>query len=173
MSATDHLVRKEKTQAKLYDVESMMEMKGSEANGYVILLKGSPPSPESSSKKKAKKKKDDNLPLAFMSLTSGNVIDACFGVVNPSRNGDTPARRSARDAKALLDECDVTDAFRQTAVNAYREGFEAVIRYEKEMGKLNCITRCFRSSSIRRKAEEDIHKAFASLVTAVGESKPE
>lgn len=177
MSSSDQLLNKEKTHAKLYDVQSMMDMEGSKANGYVILLKGRPPSPKSDSENKRKKskkeEKNDGLPLAFMSLTSGNAIDACFGVVNPNLRDETPARRSARKAKMLLEECDVTDEFRQTAVSAYCEAFEVVIRHNERMGKLNCITRCFRSNTIRHETEQDIQTAFDSLATAVGESKPQ
>lgn len=146
----------------------MMEIKESVANGFVVLLKGGAPSPKSSSKKK---KETDGLPLAFMSLTSGNVIDACFGVENSSRRDDTPARRSAQEAKTLLEECDTADSFRQTAVSAYWEAFEVVINYNERMNKLNCFTRCFRSKKIRRETEEEIRIAFSSLVTAVGESR--
>jgi len=173
MTSTDRLLTREMLHAKFYDVESMMEIKGSVANGYVVLLKGGAPSPKSSSKKQKpkKKKENDGLPLAFMSLTSGNVIDACFGVQNYSRRDDTPARRSTEEAKALLEECDTTDAFRQAAVSAYCEAFEAIIDHNDRMNKLNCITRCFRSKKIRRETEENVRTAFSSLVTAVGESR--
>eukprot|EP00536_Pseudo-nitzschia_multiseries_P008578 jgi/Psemu1/305812/fgenesh1_kg.219_\ len=172
MSSSENLLKKEKTHAKLYDVESMLDIKASEATGYIILLKGSPPSPKGDSKKEEgpKKKEENDLTLAFMSLTSGNVIDSCFGVVNPSRKEDTPARRSAREAKMLLEECDANDAFRQIAVSSYCEAFTVVIRHQEKMGKLNCITRCFRSKSIRNETMEGIRKAFVSLVTAVEES---
>lgn len=173
MSSSDNLLGKAKIHAKLYDMDALMGIKSSEANGYVILLKGRPPSPKnkSTNEKKSKKEEDDGSPLAFMSLTSGNVIDACFGVVNPSRKDATPARSSARAAKMLLEECDTTDAFREIAVSAYCKAFEVAIRHSKEMGKLNCITRCFRASKIERQTQKDIKAAFVSLVKAVEESK--
>mmetsp|Transcript_9131 Transcript_9131/g.22198 ORF Transcript_9131/g.22198 Transcript_9131/m.22198 type:complete len:169 (+) Transcript_9131:298-804(+) len=165
MSASDYLLRKQKTHEKLYDVESMLEIKGSEATGYVILL-GSPPSEKDASKTK----EAPDLTLAFGAVTSGNVVDACFGVANPILKEDTPARRSAREAKILLEECDTSDAFREIAVKAYCEAFKVVVRHQAEMGKLNCITRCFRSTAIRNETMDDIRKTFDPLVIAVQES---
>jgi hypothetical protein len=172
MSSSENLLGKDKIHAKLYDIEALMGMKSSEASGFVILLNEgpSPPKNKSTKKNKSKKEEDDGSALAFMSLTSGNVIDACFGVVHPSRKDATPARSSAQAAKRLLAECDTTEAFRKIAVKAYCKAFEAAIRHNEEMGKLNCITRCFRAGKIERQTEKDIHAAFVSLVKAVGES---
>lgn len=174
MSSADRLLSRERVHTVLYDVESMMDVKESIAQGYVVLLNGRPPPPRSSSKKKRKSKNkqdDENLNLAFMALTSGNVIDSCFGVVTSSMRGDTPAQRSVREAKTLLEECDVNDAFRRTAVDAYCEAFVLVIRYHTEMKKLNCFTRCFRAKSIRRDTIDDIRTAFSSLVMAIGDAE--
>jgi len=167
MTSADHLLRK----TKLYDVESMMNLEKSVANGFVILLKGGEPSRGSKKKKSEKKNDNGSDALAFLALTSGNVIDACFGVINPNIRKESPARRSAQEAKVLLEECDTTDSFRQTAVDAYGDAFEVIITYNDRMNKLNCLTRCFRSREIRRQTEEKIHTAFASLLKAVEESR--
>jgi len=172
MTSTDRLLTKEKLHAKLYDVGSMMEMDRSVATGFVILLNGGLPSSKCSSEMKNSNRNNENkgLPLAFMSLTSGNVIDACFGVKNPSLRDDTPARRSAQEAKELLDNRDTTDCFRQIAVSAYCEAFGTVINYNEQMDKLSCFTKCFRSKKIRDETEEKIRAAFASLVIATRDS---
>lgn len=162
-TSADRLLSKEKLHAKLYDVGSMMELDESVATGFVVLLNGGPASTTND-------ENDEFLPLAFMSLTAGNVIDACFGVKNPSKRDDTPARRSTREAKTLIDEHDTTDSFRQIAVSAYCEAFKAVINYNEQMNKLNCFTRCFRSNNIRSENEEKIQSAFDSLVVAIGDS---
>jgi hypothetical protein len=181
MSAGDRLLpAQEKVYGKLYDADCMIAIDGSVANGFVVLLNNgassvSPKSKGKNSKKKSKKSQGadhgDNT-LAFMALTSGNVLDACFGVTNPSasRREDTPARRQAQAAKDLLEDCATTDSFRSTAVEAYCDAFKAVIVHDKEMRKLNCITRCFRASKVRRETETNLRSAFSSLAKAVAES---
>jgi len=163
MSPTDQLLNTKDLHSKLYDVGSMIEMKRSVASGFVILLNGGPASPSTSDG-------NEGLPLAFMSLTSGNVIEACFGVENPVIRDDTPARRSAREAKTLLGEHDTTDSFRQVAVSAYCEGFKAIIDYNEQMEKLNCLSKCFRSKKIREETEQKVWRAFSPLVTALQDS---
>jgi hypothetical protein len=189
-SSSDPLLTKEQLRSKLYDAESIMTVKGSVANGYVVLLKGSPPTPEkkqsNSTKKKNKNKSKKNKnknnddascdgdALAFMALTSGNVLDACFGVSSATRRDAniTPACHSVYDAKNLLEDRDLTsDSFRRTAVSAYSNAFQVVIVYHDKMNKLNCITRCFKSSKIRRQTEEDLRIAFSPLITAIEESR--
>lgn len=155
---------------KLYDVGSMLEVDRSVAAGFVVLLNGGPASPNRSPEPENPNTEDENLPLAFMSLTSGNVIDTCFGVVNPSLKGDTPARRDARAAKELLDEHDTTDSFRQISVRAYCEAFKAVIIYNEQMNKLNCFAKCFRSKAVRTETEGKIRSAFDPLVMAIEDS---
>ena len=169
MSSADRLLTEENLYGKLYDADSMLDVKGSVAAGYVVLLNGGPASSNSSPEPNAESE-DENLPLAFMSLTSGNVIDTCFGVVNPSLRGDTPARRSAKAAKELLDEHDTTDSFRQIAVTTYCEAFKAIINYNDEMDKMNIFAKCFRSNAVRKEAEQKVRAAFDPLVNAMGNS---
>ena len=161
MASADRLLTNEDLHGKLYDAGSMMEINRSVADGFVVLLNGGPASPD-------RENENEGLPLAFMSLTAGNVIDACFGVKNPSLRDDTPARRSASAAKTLLDERDTTDSFRQIAVTAYCEAFQAVVSYSEEMNKLNCFAKCFRSKVIRDETEGKIRIAFVPLVDAIG-----
>ena len=111
------------------------------------------------------------MSLSFMALTQGNVLDACFGVVNPSKRDDTPAYRSAREAKELLDECATTDKFRQVAVETYRDAFEVIVEHRVQMSRLNCITRCFKTKKIRKKTERNLAATFSDLAKAVGESR--
>jgi hypothetical protein len=147
---------------KLYDAEAMMSIKKTVAHGYIALLGG------------LDKKSD--LALSFMAITQGNVLDACFGVAENAsvrRKEETPATRSAKAAKELLDECAATtnsDEFEQLAVTAYCTAFKEVVAYNDKMGKLNCITRCFRSKKIRKKAENQLRVAFTELAKAVSES---
>jgi hypothetical protein len=190
MSASDRLLpAQEKVYAKLYDVDSMLAIDGSVASGFVVLLNNgaststssssSSSSPTSNGKKKKKNKRSQGLDetdngLAFMALTSGNVLDACFGVKNPSarRREETPSTRKAQAAKDMLDECAGTDAFRSTAVEAYCDAFQTIVDHYKEMGKLNCVTRCFRANKIRRQTETNLRSAFSNLAKAVAETSP-
>jgi hypothetical protein len=160
----DPLLKASDVLDKLYDPDSMMSIKQSIADGYMVLLGGG----------RSKKKKDSvkgDVSLAFMALTQGNVLDACFGVVNPSRRDDTPAYRAAREGKELLDECATTDKFRHAAVGAYYGAFQLIVDYRGEMNRLNCITRCFRAKKIRKKTERNLVAAFSELAKAVGESR--
>jgi hypothetical protein len=166
MASSDRLLTREQLHGKLYDAGSMMEMNSSVAKGFVVLLSGGPPGTNN----QESSDENEGLPLAFMSLTSGNVVEACFGVKNPSLRDDTPARHSAREAKGLIDESDTTDSFRQIAVSAYCKGFETVIDYNEQMDKLNCFTKCFQAKKIRSETEAKIRAAFVPLVTAIGDS---
>eukprot|EP00339_Tiarina_fusa_P024618 CAMPEP_0117077922 /NCGR_PEP_ID=MMETSP0472-20121206/54930_1 /TAXON_ID=693140 ORGANISM="Tiarina fusus, Strain LIS" /NCGR_SAMPLE_ID=MMETSP0472 /ASSEMBLY_ACC=CAM_ASM_000603 /LENGTH=161 /DNA_ID=CAMNT_0004804431 /DNA_START=206 /DNA_END=691 /DNA_ORIENTATION=+ len=161
MSSKDHLLKESKFLDKLYDAESMMLIKGSVASGFIVLLGGGD----------KRKGSTADLSLAFLALTQGNVLEACFGVANPSRREDTPASRAARDAKLMLDDCAATDAFRRGAVQAYCDAFQLVVIHQDQMGRLNCITRCFRAKKIRKKTERNLREAFMGLAKACSESR--
>jgi hypothetical protein len=161
----DPLLKASDVLDKLYDPDSMMSLKPSITDGYLVLLGGG----RAKKKKKGSGKKD--VSLEFMALTQGNVLEACFGVVNPSRKDDTPAYRAAREAKELLDECATTDKIRRTAVGAYCDAFQLIVDYRGEMDRLNCITKCFRAKKIRKKTERNLVAAFSELAKAVGESR--
>jgi hypothetical protein len=175
MSSTDRLISREQMSDKLYDAESMMQIKITVANGYVVLLNDGAASPKSNGKKKKKspknKKKKDETSLAFIALTSGNVLDACFGVAQTSRREDTPATRKAQVAKDLLDGCATTDSFRDLAVETYYNAFKIIIDHHEQMSKLNCFTRCFKANKIRNATKERLAAAFSRLVKAVEENR--
>jgi len=180
MASADPLLTKDQLHAKLYDVESMMIIKGSVANGFIVLLQGSPPSTNSNESRKNRNNKKSNLKinenndgddaLAFMALTSGNVLNACFGVANTTRRDNISSSRSVDEAKNLLADRDTTDSFRRTAVTAYFDAFQVIVVYHDQMNKLNFLTRCFRSGKIRRQTEVDLRTAFSPLITIIGGS---
>ena len=172
-SSRDPLLIQEQMSGKLYDAESMMLIERNVANGFVVLLNnGSTNGGSSGDKKKNKSKspaatQEDNS-LAFMALTSGNVLDACFGVTQAGKRGDdTPAKRKAQEAKNMLDAAASTEAFCNLAVEAYRDAFEIVVGYNDDMSQLNCITKCFQSGKLRTTTEEKLEKAFANLAQAI------
>ena len=168
-SPSDHLLQETRFLDKLYDADSMMLIPSSVASGFVVLLGGdrhNNPNPILNA----------DLSLAFLSLTQGNVLDACFGVVNPSavrRGPATPASQSAREGKAMLDECaqtTSTESFQRAAVSAYCDAFQLVIIHCDQMNRLNCITRCFLSRRIRKKTERNLQEAFMGLAKAIAET---
>ena len=170
MASADPLLTKEQLHAKLYDIESMMAIEGSIANGFMVLLKGGLPHTNRYDKKsdmKIDENNNDHYTLAFMALTSGNVLDACFGVVNTTRRENSLSTRSADEAKNLLADRDTTDSFRITAVTAYFDAFQVIVLYHDQMVKLNFLTRCFRSGRIRRQTEVDLRIAFSPLITTI------
>jgi hypothetical protein len=130
----------------------MMLIKEAIASGFVVLLGGHGDS--------NKTRKNCDYGLAFMALTQGNVLDACFGVVNPSRREDTPATCSANEAKALIDGCATSDSFPVAAVEAYCDAFQVVINHREHMDRLNCITRCFEEKKIRKKMDQSLRESF-------------
>jgi hypothetical protein len=159
MSPADALLQESQALRRLYNAESMMALSESVAQGYLVLL--------GSGDDKVRPEKD--VSLAFMALAHGNVIDACFGVHDPKRQQDTPASRTVRDAKQLMEECGQSDDFRVGAVQAYSEAFKAIVTYRTKYNGLNCITRCFRAQSLRVKCEVQLRESFLNLAKAVAE----
>eukprot|EP00934_Nitzschia_sp_Nitz4_P003976 Nitzschia sp. Nitz4//scaffold182_size44100//34188//34688//NITZ4_007259-RA/size44100-processed-gene-0.44-mRNA-1//1//CDS//3329539580//3966//frame0 len=166
MSSSDALLRENKLLGKLYDAEALMSVDASVANGFVVLLT----SPGQNTATGTSDQPRD-VSLAFMALVQGNVLEACFGVLHPSRREDTPASRSSREGKELLEECDSTDTFRQCAVDAYRTAFLAVVNYRTKYDRLNCLTRCFRAKKLQRQCETELHEAFLNLAKAIAEHR--
>lgn len=160
MPSEELLLQENNILKKLYNSDEMMSIEKSVARGYITLLGGS---------------KDADVNLSFAALTQGNVIDVCFGVSSvASSSGEiTPSIICAKGAKALLEECSLnstSDQFKPLAVNAYKNGFEEVVAHNDRMKELNCITRCCRPKTVRKKTEQQLKAAFLGLAKAVGES---
>ena len=178
---------------RLYDPQELLNMDSKVASGYVVLMGGYPTAMMNNSNKKKQKKKgrqsrdesdggdDAAVPkldrgavnLAFLALTDGNVIDACFGVkahmsAEAATRRTNQAAKLANDAKTLLNEAlRSSDAVREIAVTAYGKAFQVVIQYNEDMKGLNFITRCYRWKPINRKAEEALYQAFKPLNEAI------
>ena len=146
----------------LYDMAAMVTMNAQIANGYVALL--------TPSKNAGKKKKDreNAYMVAFMALTDGNVVDACFGLQSYSRDRDHNGTVFCRRAKTLISEAaDASDAVSQLAVDTYREAFVIVTETEQKLRKMNFLIRCFFSGGILRRQREAIQKAFQRLEESI------
>jgi hypothetical protein len=177
------------TNFRLYDSQELLGMDSKVASGYIILMGGYPS--QASKKSRKKKNRSDEgegtendeaeapkldrgaINLAFLALTEGNVIDACFGVktyvsaAEAGRRTDRAAK-TANDAKAMLNEAvRSSDAVREIAVTAYGKAFQVVLQYNQNIKSLNFITRCFRWKPMHQMAEESLFDAFRSLNEAI------
>lgn len=141
----------------------MLQMEEPIAHGYIILLGGN-----GGTGNDPNDRDEATLTLGFLALMEGNVLDACFGVRSVVSSKDTRGKKLVSDAKALIGSAsDVNEGIQQVAVLAYRDGFRAVVRYQKRVGKLNCFTYCFRSKRYRREALADLKAAYVGLQEAI------
>ena len=171
MPSTELLLRENEILQQLYDVDSMLSITKSIAQGYISLLGGN--NVESNSNND---NSNADLALSFMALTQGNVVDACFGVLAVGARGEiTPAVQSARTAKSLLMNCSISTAdeeqFQRLAVNSYCSAFQECVIFQEQMGKLNCCTKCFSSKKIRKKAELQLRIIFLNLAKIIAETR--
>ena len=168
MSSQERLLKDSPTLEKLYDEECVLEIDPSIAHGFIVLLGGAndPKSGRDAAAAEA------DLNLAFMAITQGNVVDACFGVpISGSRKDKSPASTKAKTCKELLDDAALSrDPIRQVAVDKYCEAFKEVIAYHERMSKVNCIIRCFRYKKLRRKSKKSLHDTFSELAKAIDEA---
>ena len=144
---------------RLYDAEALLEVSPEVAHGYLVLLSSS-----------SKEEEDASNSLAFVSLTDGNVLDACFGYHAQSKDTSTPAGRACCDAKAALlaaSEHAISSSFNNLAVETYANAFQIVVDYHASVKKMNCCIRCFRQGSRREKAKRDLEIEFKALIQAV------
>lgn len=148
---------------QLYDPASLMEMDLARAQGYAILLQGSaePPRPGGTPSKQT-------ILLAFSALTDGNVIDACFGTLQP-KEASEQALRKVKDVKRILGDASDTRNFPAVAVKAYSGAFRVVLKYKTAANKLNFITRCFFYSGIKKTAIQELAESFAELQKVISE----
>jgi hypothetical protein len=159
---------------KLYDASVMLELPKSVCQGYVTLLTGGAPTAEQPvatrpPRQRIKDAKEAALPLAYASLASGNVIDACFGARPGSpTQARTFATTLTKEAKEKLDKVAEDDErVEKIAVEAYLEAFRTIIKMHDDIGKLNVITACFCTKKIRRKAADKLATDFSKLQDAL------
>lgn len=160
----------------LYDPVCMLDCSRDVASGYLILLQGGPSAP-SPSPQKRRGKRDRTAPdidegavtLAFLALTDGNVINACFGAPSQLLNASSsPSHTMAQRAKrALADAADTSDAVRRLSVETYAKAFRIVLEEKDQEERLSPCSRCFKHAQLRREAEADLQVAFWTLSEAV------
>lgn len=176
---------------RLYDAESLLEIPRDVASGFLILLSGGNFNKKSTKKKQKKTVEttggektsegstdidESTLSLAFLALTDGNIVDACFGVQQRGRGrsrGDTSSRayNASRAAKeAIAEASHSSDAVRRMAVEAYGNAFRSVVEYQSELHDMNFISWCFRYANVHKAAEKHLNESFERLNEAIAAS---
>jgi hypothetical protein len=148
----------------LYDMTALLDIAPHVAQGYVSLL-----TPTLAGKNAADQ--ENAYTLAFLALTEGNVVDACFGISNYTTNSDHKGTAFARRAKNLIGLAgDVSDNVQTLAVDTYRQAFEAVLEMYNHRRQVFFLWRCFLIGGIQRRGREKITKAFTRLEEALQSS---
>ena len=167
-----------KQEIQLYDDAIMLQMKKTICQGYITLLTGGIPIPEQAPKKKkskkAKRSKDGDDPavvLAFAALTTGNVIDVCFGVTMASKPSPTVVSLIKDAKRALFAADDASENAAKLAVEAYRAAFQTIIRMNDKLDKLNIFTKCFNEGKIRKQTSKQLEADFYMLEQILADNK--
>lgn len=151
----------EQAGVRLYEPSVVLEMKASIAEGYLTLLTGG----NTADSKKAESEEVNQL--AFASLTSGNVIEACFGAI-PNSNKTSFANTLSKEAKEAIEKATLSDEkLEAVAVEAYKSAFRTVVDMNKKLSGLNILFACFCSGSIRSKAQASLESGFRELEQAI------
>lgn len=157
----------------LYDVTALMEMETPMAQGFAILLTGAAgEQPKGNSSSSSNNKKNGGISqqavmLGFSALTDGNVLDACFGVLN-KQTASKQGLRQAKDVKiALSDAAESNNKIPRIAVAAHSKAFRTILAFRAEVDKLNFFTKCFKYAGIQKKAKEALEEAFGTLQDAI------
>jgi hypothetical protein len=155
--------------APLYDATCMLQVGAQMGHGFVIILGGAPAAAQKEQARGQKKKADDSaVMLGFLAITEGNVVDACFGIMNQADKGKKSSVEQAKRTKRLLTNAAESSAsVRGLAVETYRQAFQHVLDFHKKVAKLNFFTKCFNYAKIQHEAEMEIKDTFARLQEAV------
>lgn len=169
---------------RLYDPELLLDLDPEIASGYIVLMGGYPArkkgrkssscgnSEESGLLETQSQKLDQGaINLAFLALTEGNVLDACFGSkgqVNADVAPTSRAGKHANEAKKMIDTAvRSSDSVREIAVKCYQQAFRVVLQYNEDSQALNFITRCYRWKHVRQHAENSLIETFRPLGEAI------
>ena len=156
---------------QLYDPDCLMVMDRQVAKGFVTILGGSSTPEQPLSRGAGKAGKDAGAiadpSLAFLALTEGNTIDACFGVSSISSK-DARGKMYAKEVKSmLLAASDSNDDIRRKAVLTYLEAFRIAIRFHDKASNLNFFTRCFCYGKLQKKCVKELKENFEYLDEAI------
>lgn len=166
--------RKPASSIALYDLHSILELSSSLCQGYVTLLSAGKTSEQA--KGGGGSDDDNHIALAYASVTDGNVIDVCFGIVNFSSASKASelTKQQIKDAKDIIDALIDSDlhhdadndgaiSLEEVVVRAYRRAFESIIKMNDRVKRLNFIAKCFCHRRIRRQTAESLRENFHQL----------
>lgn len=156
-----------KNELELYDIQCLLNVGPQVAQGFIVMLGGM--TMDVTSQKKQKLKESD-LNLAFMAVTDGNVVDACFGVSNTQRNDSAGKVQCKKVKAALADVGSESDVVKRAIVDTYRKAFREIVEFHEKVGKLSMWTFCFRYGKLARNAEGAIYDLFENLVEVISSS---
>lgn len=119
--------------------------------------------------------------LAFMAITDGNIIDACFGVrakgkqdrlccipiSTPDVSSDRAKDAVRQTTNALREAGYGSEDIKLRVVKSYVKCFSTIIWYHDRMKGLGLLTRCWRHSSIEKKLKGELDASFRGLKEAI------
>ena len=142
-----------------YDPDALFGLTSSIIKGYQILLSQSGGNNNNNNE-------EEYDPLPFLALTSGNVIDAVFGLSNNPDGSKTFSQSNAvlvKELKAHFLSSYENSSEQRRIVNCYNQTFTLLLEYHKEVDDINICTRMCRRGKVRRKAEKEIGHLFWEL----------
>jgi hypothetical protein len=160
---------------EFYDLESMLNVPPSVANGYIIILAGGTATASALDAKgrvaRSKVEKDaaDSTVLGFLALTEGNVIDTCFGLSTVASKASPGVKHVTKLKSLLMAAADEKDEVRQLAVDTFRGSFEILLQHQGKRARLNWFTRCFTYGKLIRETRAQLERAFEELTEVVQE----
>ena len=161
---------------RLYEPDATLDISRQMAEGFIILLTGGKENAQKKEKKgkklAAKKIESSDSTLAFIAITDGNVIDACFGngptgglkfsgseyAVKSASNTKSRIRNVVEDAPPSL-----ADRTKDLTINSYTKCFQIVVSYHDEVKAASFLSWCFKAKKKRKKAEKSLENCFKEL----------
>jgi len=162
---TPLLESQSKRRVTLYEPD-VLDMDKSIALGFLVLMTGG------ASDEKKDSSADDHVDLAFISLTDGNVIDACLGNDKKGTLGGTMySNKQARATKEFLRDAaekSTNKDFEKLAVRSYENCFRVVLKHNEKISKQSFFIRCWKCRKTRKKSESELVGCFSELYDALG-----
>jgi len=154
-----------------YEPDATLEISRDSAEGFIILLSDGKENAQGLTQ--GSQATGNDISLAFMSITDGNVIDACFGnspMGGLKFKGSEYAVKSASTAKSMIRDAveesppSTSERLKVLTVKTYKECFQIVVKYNDKIKKNSILSWCFKAKQIRKDAEKSLEDCFKDLV---------
>mmetsp|Transcript_12412 Transcript_12412/g.18132 ORF Transcript_12412/g.18132 Transcript_12412/m.18132 type:complete len:201 (-) Transcript_12412:376-978(-) len=154
-----------------YDSLATLDIHPDIARGFLILLTNGAIDEETSNAGESSsqlEEDEEKNELAFLAITDGNIVDACFGVEKRVKkrfsSKKSPAQESSRKCKeALREAAEINESIRSLAIEAYSECFRVVIKFDKDVRALGMVTWCMKHCTITSNAVKRLEEVFKLL----------